>query len=118
MVGGDLIAPAWLLSHETGHSIQLKTGMGQVGNRQSELSADCLSGYFLGGLQCTGEASQANVQNALMTACSIGDPSSMPWFAPGSHGSCLERVNAVTRGMQGYAAVARPSVICAYANFQ
>jgi hypothetical protein len=117
MAGGDLIAPAWLLSHEAGHSIQLKTGMGSLGSKPSELSADCLAGYFLGWLGCIGEASDDSIHIALSTACNAGDPVAQPWFAPGAHGTCIERASAVALGIEGYRNVQRPSLACAYANF-
>lgn len=73
-----------------------------------ELGADCLAGYFLGWLHCGGMLSPADVQAAFGAACNSGDA----WFAPASHGSCSDRVAAVTAGMNGYANQADPLSTC------
>ncbi|MBK8256714.1 MAG: hypothetical protein IPK82_29090 [Polyangiaceae bacterium] len=108
--GGFPIVGALILAHETGHNIQLYYNVPASSPIAKELEADCFAGYFLGYLQCDGMLSMADVQAAFGTACNGGDP----WYAPGTHGTCTDRMNALVQGMNGYKNGVEPLVACTF----
>jgi|SRR5882672_8854036 len=110
--GNSALAGAWLLSHEAGHNVQIRLGMQFALGVRRELSADCLGGYFLASVVCSGKALDSEITNAVMAACTIGDPAGYPWFLPGAHGSCADRISAVTYGIAAYRNGTSPVVAC------
>ena len=99
---GSLLGPAWFLAHEAGHNIQNNSGVSYSATKLQELSADCFSGYFIGKLVCDGRINQNDIDGLLASICSVGDPIALPWFAPGVHGTCAERIDATLRGINAY----------------
>lgn len=85
--GNLLIGPAWMLSHEAGHTLQIAHGIQYSSNKAVELGADCLSGYFLAALECAGKSNMSDSISAAMAICATGDPSPSSWFEPGAHGT-------------------------------
>jgi hypothetical protein len=109
---GSVAAAAWLLSHEAGHNIQLRTDLQFGFSIQQELSADCLAGYWFGVLACRGDAMMLDLMTAVNTACGVMDPAGVPWFAPGAHGNCEQRAGAVRMGIDSAALGADPIAAC------
>jgi hypothetical protein len=108
---GTELGPAWLIAHEFGHNIQNFAGTHPAGSTvSSELGADCLAGYFIGGLICTGLASQAEVVATLRTVCDLAN---MTWFDT-SHGSCADRVGWIQTGISGYFNGVLPLAQCTF----
>lgn len=101
----------FFMAHEFGHNIQLALGLNPPG-KFKELQADCLGGYYVGFQQKSGQVSGPEVVRTFQFACSIGDPIASPWWAPGAHGTCGERVNAVQQGLNGYFAELLPGQAC------
>jgi hypothetical protein len=110
---GMSFAPSGMvLAHEIGHEIQgWSSTAGQLSITR-ELGADCYAGYFLGWLGCL---MQLNIQDyiaAFNSACSLG--TNLPWYAPGNHGTCSMRVQAVQQGIQAYGARVPPLTACTF----
>jgi len=112
--GGDPIAAAWVLGHETGHNVQTQFNMPSSAPIGRELGADCLAGYLLGWLQCTGRANAVDLQLSLAAVCSTADPIGIPWFDPRAHGTCNQRVGAVMHGIQSSVQGLVPTVACQF----
>jgi len=112
--GGSIIGAAWMLSHENGHALQVAYNIPASSGKAKELGADCLSGYFLAWLECSGKANMNDAMSAAMAVCAAGDPSPSTWFDPGAHGTCSERQIAVQRGIDGYRENRQPSTWCAF----
>lgn len=106
------IAGQWMLSHEAGHVMQIALGLRTQFQIQTELSADCFSGYYLGSRVCDGSATESDVMVAVQTACGVGDPMGLPWFDPRAHGDCQARASAVQAGLQAYRMRVAPQVAC------
>lgn len=111
---GSKLPAAWATSHEAGHNLQFALGMSPTFSIQRELSADCFSGFFLAWLQCKNMVNQNDISATLSAVCMEGDSSSVPWFQPGAHGNCNQRINAVANGMKGYMNGALASNVCNY----
>ncbi|MEM6290668.1 MAG: hypothetical protein AAGA54_05360 [Myxococcota bacterium] len=112
VTSGSNLAPAWLLAHEFGHNIQNAYGTHPAGQTlSSELGADCLSGYFLGGVACTGTTNPQELSVVLQTVCSLAGNNL--WFNP-TYGNCTTRVNAVMAGMNGYFSGVSPLERCSF----
>jgi hypothetical protein len=101
--GGGDAAAAWVLAHEMGHNIQLRS------SATTEPGADCLAGYFIQASVCAGKRGGDDAEAAFATACTVGDPT---WFRGGTHGTCQQRITAVHIGMDGYRRGADPLVVC------
>lgn len=112
--GGDPVGAEWFLSHEAGHNLQYENNIPLSSPKAAELGADCLSGYFLAWLSCTGQANMGDIMNVMMAVCSTGDPFQSGWFDMGVHGTCTERIQYVQRGVSGYISGQRPSVVCSF----
>lgn len=110
--GGALIGPAWMLSHESGHDIQIAASIRYSSDKARELGADCLSGYFLAWLACSGLKNVTDMATASNVICQTGDPRASGWFEPATHGTCTERLNAVQRGITGYHNGQSPLQLC------
>jgi predicted metalloprotease len=110
-LSGSRLPADMVLAHEFGHSIQLWLGL-QSSGKSRELQADCLAGYYIGSRVRRGLATQADVANTFGTACRYGDPYLAPWYSPGAHGVCQERVAALTQGISGNLNGALPGQAC------
>jgi hypothetical protein len=90
---------ATVIAHEIGHHVQHQVGLPR--NRltiQRELGADCLAGMWSQDANRRGRVGRADIVQALSTAWVGGDPASVPWYAPGAHGSPTARVQAWATG--------------------
>lgn len=112
--GGAAIGAAWMLSHEAGHNLQVASGLRYSSMKAQELGADCLSGYFLAWLECSGRSNMTDMMAAAGAICAAGDPQPSGWFDPGTHGTCNERIAAVQRGAAGYRGNQRPAAVCVF----
>jgi hypothetical protein len=107
---GTILSPLWVLAHEAGHVLQAAFFRSYPVQVFKELSADCLSGYYLGYLACEEIGTVNDYAGALVTACLTGGTSA--FFDPGGHGSCEERVNAVVFGAESYQRSIAPFDAC------
>jgi len=110
-ISGSRLPADMVMAHEFGHSVQGWLGVGTVGKFR-ELQADCLAGFYVGSRIRRGGVSQSDISSTFATACSYGDPYLAPWYAPGTHGVCQERVAALNQGMIGNLAGALPLQAC------
>ena len=110
--GESLIPVAYLMAHEAAHHIQFEHGHRHRTNKSMELGADCMAGYFLGFLTCTGQVDGIDVNAALNEICLAGDLPGTPWWDENAHGSCAERVAAALFGISGYALRIEPRIMC------
>jgi predicted metalloprotease len=99
-ISGSRLPADMVIAHEYGHAVQLWLGLNTVG-KFKELQADCLAGFYIGSRIRRGSANQTDVSQAFLSACSYGDQYIAPWFSPGAHGTCQERVSSVQRGIAG-----------------
>jgi hypothetical protein len=96
------LAAAVFLAHEWGHLNQAELGLASGGsNKALELHADCQAGIFLAAEAAAGRVSGAEVMPTYYAICTTGDPNLSPWFQPGAHGTCPERVQAFQQGFVG-----------------
>ena len=100
-ISNTLLTPAWLLSHEAGHNVQSEFSATFPTQAIKELSADCLSGYFLGNLICNGQTNKLEIDSVLNTLCTV-DNGQSAFFNPNGHGSCQERVSYISAGINSY----------------
>jgi hypothetical protein len=112
--GGGAIGAAWMLSHEAGHNLQFAWGFRYSSMKAQELGADCLSGYFLAWLECSGRSNMSDTMAVTGSICAVGDPQPSGWFDPNTHGTCNERISAVLRGAGGYRAGQGPALVCVF----
>lgn len=110
-ISNTFLTPAWLLSHEAGHNVQSAFSVAYPSTALKELSADCLSGYFLGGLICEGQTNKVEVESTLKILCTI-DNGQSAFFDPSGHGSCQERVSSISQGIDSYLNGALPLEAC------
>jgi hypothetical protein len=108
------LSAAWFMAHEAGHNVQIAFNLPASSGKNRELGADCLAGYFIGWLACTGRVPWSYTDAAFATACQIGDPFVSPWFAHQAHGTCAERQQAVSLGLRGFGNGQVPWVACAF----
>lgn len=109
---GSIAGAAAVLAHEAGHNLQLWYGLQAGVSISRELGADCFAGYFFGVMQCEGRANEADLQTMLATQCAGMDPLGTPWFAPGAHGTCDQRMQAASVGARAALEGADPVQTC------
>lgn len=107
---GTDIVPAQIMAHEAGHNIQNSSNMFYFSTVGKELGADCISGFYLGGLACQGRINTFDIQSVLANAGSSGGLSA--YYDPTGHGSSQERINAVLLGVNGYLNGLNPIQVC------
>lgn len=99
-----------ILAHEWAHHIQFLTGYqkeifpdspGEVLSLQMELHADCLAGVWAQHAVDTGEASDADIENAVALSYVGGDLPGSPLLCPHAHGSGDMRAGAFLLGLNG-----------------
>jgi hypothetical protein len=108
------LSAAWFMAHEAGHNVQLVLNMPVSSGKARELSADCLAGYFVAWLVCTGRVPWEYSNAAFTTACQVGDPFASPWFSHHAHGTCSERQTAVSQGTTAYQRGLAPWTACLF----
>jgi len=107
-----VLAANLFLAHEFGHNIQTRLNLPSSQGKYKELQADCLAGFFAGFQIQKGVANQTTLAGAFRNSCQIGDPNFSPWWSPGAHGTCAERVAALDGGIRGYLSGALPLDAC------
>jgi predicted metalloprotease len=110
-ITGSRLPADMVMAHEFGHTVQLWIGM-QTAGKFRELQADCLAGFYIGSRVRRGLATQADVARTFNAACSYGDPYLAPWYEPGAHGVCQERVYAINQGISENLLGASPGQAC------
>lgn len=110
--GESLIPVAYLMAHEAAHHIQFQHGYRFSLPIVAELSADCMAGYFLGYLACTGQVDGVDVEASMTAICEGGDLPSTPWWSENAHGTCEARVIMTISGVSGYALRVPPRDWC------
>ncbi|SNT58613.1 hypothetical protein SAMN05421812_11131 [Asanoa hainanensis] len=92
----------YLLGHEYAHAIQARLGIEHRLTIDHELQADCMAGAYLGD-SVRGKALGVDdgdldeFQNGLLA---VGDDPSVPWFAPGAHGTAEQRTESFFLGYE------------------
>jgi len=92
----------YLLGHEYAHAIQARLGIEHRLTIDHELQADCMAGAYLGD-SVRGKALDIakgdldEFQNGLLA---VGDDPSVPWFAPGAHGTAEQRTESFFLGYE------------------
>jgi len=110
---GSYMPAEYAVAHEFGHEIQGHYNARGPFTLQRELSADCLAGYYLGSLVCRGTATQHDLIATLTTACVIADGTGDPIVDLGTHGTCEQRVQSVSFGIEAYLNGQLPLDACA-----
>ena len=110
--GESLVPVAYLMAHEAAHHIQWKYGYQYAFTIDRELGADCMAGYFLGYLSCTGQVDGVDVRASLDAICDAGDLPGTPWWDDNAHGTCRERIDETLAGISGYALRVPPKSWC------
>lgn len=101
-------------AHEWGHLNQHVAGLlGSGSTKPIELHADCQMGVFMAHEELAGLLGGMDVMGTFQRFCVLGDPSASPWFAPGAHGTCCERTEAVRRGYTRARSLLSTDAICA-----
>ena len=95
---GDF-APITVLGHEWGHHVQELLGLRKVKSLTFELQADCLTGVFARHAQNANLLDADDLNEAVDTAISGGDPIFVHEDEPDAHGRSSDRVIAF---MEGY----------------
>jgi predicted metalloprotease len=92
----------YLLGHEYAHAIQARLGIEHRLTIDHELQADCMAGAYIGDsvrgndlLIDRGDLDE--FQNGLLA---VGDDPSVPWFAPGAHGTAEQRTESFFLGYE------------------
>jgi len=109
---GSSLPADMIMAHEFGHNIQLALSLPSSGGKFKELQADCLAGFYVGSRIGRGLATENSVIQTFNTACGTGDPFESPWWVPGAHGTCAERVTALRAGIDGYLSGLIPGQAC------
>jgi uncharacterized protein len=92
----------YLLGHEYAHAIQQRLGISHRLTIDHELQADCMAGAYIGDSVRAERLTLADgdldeFQNGLLA---VGDDPSIPWFAPGAHGTAEQRTEAFFLGYE------------------
>ena len=113
MTAWDSLVPvSYVMAHEAAHHIQFRHDISYPYPVNVELSADCMAGYFLGYLSCTGQVDGIDVDTAMNEICMVGDLPGTPWWDVNAHGTCQQRVTAALDGVAGYALRIPPKEWC------
>ncbi|SHN46222.1 neutral zinc metallopeptidase [Cryptosporangium aurantiacum] len=98
----------FLFAHEYAHAIQERVKANQLVSITIELQADCLSGAFIGDSVRSGtlELEDGDIEELTRGVRALGDPAQggdkfATWFAPGTHGTMDQRLDAFARGYRG-----------------
>lgn len=107
---GD-VAVAGVLAHEFGHAVQTRAHTVHLLTRTivKEQQADCFAGIYLhwvaqGHSPRFALNTTDGLDHVLAGGITLRDPTDEPEYAPGAHGSALDRVSAFQEGFDGDAA--------------
>ena len=92
----------YLLGHEYAHAVQARLGIASRFTIDHELQADCMAGAYIGdsvkdGALKLDDGDLDEFQSGLLA---VGDDPSIPWFAPGAHGTAEQRTQAFFDGYE------------------
>jgi predicted metalloprotease len=92
----------YLLGHEYAHAVQQRLGISSRFTIDHELQADCMAGAYIGDSVrdkdlTLDEGDLDEFQSGLLA---VGDDPSIPWFAPGAHGTAEQRTQAFFQGYE------------------
>ena len=92
----------YLLGHEYAHAIQARLGIEHRLTIDHELQADCMAGAYLGDSEKTETLTVAkgDLDEFRRGLLAVGDDPSVPWFAPGAHGTAEQRTESFFLGYQ------------------
>lgn len=93
----------YLLGHEYAHAVQARLGIAKRFTIQQELQADCMAGAYIGDSVKDGtlKLDRGDLDEFRQGLLAVGDDPSVPWFAPGAHGSAQQRTDAFFEGYEG-----------------
>lgn len=93
----------YLLGHEYAHAVQARLGIALRFTIQQELQADCMAGAYIGDSVKAGTLTlaQGDIDEFRRGLLAVGDDPSVPWFAPGAHGTAEQRTDAFFKGYEG-----------------
>ncbi|GIF75417.1 neutral zinc metallopeptidase [Asanoa siamensis] len=92
----------YLLGHEYAHAIQARLGIEHRLTIDHELQADCMAGAYLGD-SVRGKAlsiADGDLDEFQQGLLAVGDDPSVPWFAPGAHGTAEQRTESFFLGYE------------------
>ena len=93
----------YLLGHEYAHAVQARLGIALRFTIQQELQADCMAGAYIGDSVKAGslKLDRGDIDEFRQGLLAVGDDPSVPWFAPGAHGTPEQRTDAFFEGYEG-----------------
>jgi len=92
----------YLLGHEYAHAIQARLGIEHRLTIEHELQADCMAGAYLGDSVRDGvlRIADGDLEEFERGLLAVGDDPSVPWFAPGAHGTAEQRTESFFTGYE------------------
>jgi uncharacterized protein len=92
----------YLLGHEYAHAIQARLGIEHRLTIDHELQADCMAGAYLGDSvkAKTLSVDDGDLDEFQRGLLAVGDDPSVPWFAPGAHGTAEQRTESFFLGYE------------------
>jgi uncharacterized protein len=90
----------YLLGHEYAHGIQARLGIQHRLTIDHELQADCMSGAYIGDSVRAKDLTldKGDLEEFQRGLRAVGDDPSVPWFAPGAHGTAEQRTESFLLG--------------------
>lgn len=92
----------YLLGHEYAHGVQVRLGIQYSLTIQQELQADCMAGAYIGDSVRSGALTieDGDIEEFREGLLAVGDDPSVPWFAPGAHGTAAQRSESFFGGYE------------------
>ncbi|MEV4537656.1 neutral zinc metallopeptidase [Asanoa sp. NPDC049518] len=92
----------YLLGHEYAHAIQARLGIEHRLTIDHELQADCMAGAYLGDSVRNKDLTidKGDLDEFQDGLLAVGDDPSVPWFAPGAHGTAEQRTESFFLGYE------------------
>jgi predicted metalloprotease len=92
----------YLLGHEYAHAIQARLGIEHRLTIDHELQADCMAGAYLGDSVDSNalKIADGDLEEFRSGLLAVGDDPSVPWFAPGAHGTAEQRTESFFEGYE------------------
>jgi predicted metalloprotease len=92
----------YLLGHEYAHAVQQRLGIRSRFTIDHELQADCMAGAYIGDSVRAGDLTldEGDLDEFQSGLLAVGDDPSIPWFAPGAHGTAEQRTQSFFAGYE------------------
>jgi predicted metalloprotease len=92
----------YLLGHEYAHGIQARLGIQHRLTIDHELQADCMAGAYIGDSvdNQSLKLDKGDLDEFQTGLRAVGDDPSVPWFAPGAHGTAEQRTESFLLGLK------------------